>query len=212
MEKELVFARFKKAIDYLKDNGKIHKQQDIADAIGISKAYMSDVMRDRGGKFSKDFIHRFSMAYSGYISEEWLLTGNGEMIIPDDSLKPHYDAKASAGFMDGLSEGKMPAEFRAIATPMLNYDFSIDTSGNSMMPRIENGDTLLCKISDDRLNPPLGKICVIDTMDGAVVKEITDVGETSLTLHSLNPDYEDYEIELTSINRIAEVVGLLREF
>ena len=134
------------------------------------------------------------------------------MEAPDDSLRPHYDAKASAGFMDDLSEGKMSAEFRAIAIPILNYDFSIDASGNSMMPRIENGDTLLCKISDDRLNPPLGKICVIDTMDGAVVKEITEVGETSLTLHSLNPNYDDYEIDLSSINRIAEVVGLLREF
>lgn len=212
MNKEEAHKRLLQAIDYLKNNGKARNHEEIALLTHTSRPNVTSAINGNPRYVTEPFIRRFANAYSDYINEEWLSTGNGEMEAPDDSLRPHYDAKASAGFMDDLSEGKMSAEFRAIAIPILNYDFSIDASGNSMMPRIENGDTLLCKISDDRLNPPLGKICVIDTMDGAVVKEITEVGETSLTLHSLNPNYDDYEIDLSSINRIAEVVGLLREF
>lgn len=126
--------------------------------------------------------------------------------------RPHYDAKASAGFMDGISEGKMAAEYRAMALPLLDYDFSIDVSGDSMIPRIEDGDALLCRKCNDRLNLPIGKMYVIDTRDGAVVKEIKHINDETITLHSLNPAYPDFEVEFDSIFGVAEVVGLNRRF
>lgn len=235
MDKEQAFARFHQVFDYLKNTGKIHSWVDFAKGIGVSKSYMSDAKADRGGKFSKDFLDRIADAYSDYIDKDWLLTGEGEMaktvtievesdlagaykeltlrVLNSKGLvRPHYDAKASAGFMDGISEGKMSAEFRALAIPTLNYDFSIDAKGDSMMPRIEDGDTLLCRISDDRLNPPIGKICVLDTKDGWVVKVIKRVGEDTMTLHSLNSEYHDYDIDLSTILGIAEVVGSVRSF
>lgn len=212
MNKEELSVRFQQCIDCLKKKGKVHKQQDIADAMGISKSRMSDAIRDRGGKLSIDFLQRFARAYSEYINEEWLLTGEGLMEKPDKSMRPHFDTYASAGFMDGISEGKTSAEFRNLAIPSLFYDFSIDASGDSMLPSIENGDTLLCSISDDRLNPPINKICVIDTCDGALVKQIKKADDEVLTLHSLNPRYPDRRIDTSSINRIAEVVGLIRTF
>lgn len=212
MDKDKAFVRFKQAIEYLKDNGQARIQENMAALMGVRQPHLASAIKGDHKRLTEGLLKKFAAAYSDYINEEWLLTGEGSMEVPDKSLRPHYDAKASAGFMDGVSEGKMSAEFRAMAIPLLGYDFSIDAKGDSMMPRIEDGDTLLCRVANDRLNPPIGKICVIDTKDGVVVKEIKSANQESLTLHSLNPAYRDYDIDLDIILGIAEVVGLVRSF
>ncbi len=37
--------RLNKAIEYLKSNGLIHKQQDIADALGMAKSHLSNALK-----------------------------------------------------------------------------------------------------------------------------------------------------------------------
>lgn len=212
MDIEAAYRRFMQAYDYLANNKIIIKQLDLVATLGYSEAAISSALKNKDRRFNPEFLKNFARAYSEYINEEWLLTGEGEMKVPDKSLRPHYDAKASAGFMDGISEGKTSAEFSSMATEMKNYDFSIDANGDSMIPRIENGDTLLCRVATDRLNPPIGRICVLDTKEGFVVKVIQNVNEETITLHSLNPAYRDYDIDHSSILGIAEVVGMVRSF
>lgn len=204
--------RIAKAFEYLRFNHISETHAEVAKTMGANRANVSAAINGNPRYLTEPFLKRFARAYSDYINEEWLLTGEGQMEKPGKSMRPHFDSYASAGFMDGISEGKMSAEFRAMAIPHLNYDFSIDASGDSMLPSIENGDTLLCTVSDDRLNPPIDKICVIDTRDGALVKQIRRADDETLTLHSLNPRYPDRRIDISSINRIAVVVGLIRTF
>lgn len=211
MDKEAVYKRFQQAFDYLVDNKIVTKRLEMAAALGMSEAALSSALANRDRRFTSGFIKRLTKAYPE-INEKWIMEGKGQMVKPARNMRPHYDAKASAGFMDCISEGTMSAEFRAIVAPLdrHGYDFSIDANGDSMMPRIENGDTLMCRVIVDRLNPPIGSICVIDTKDGAVVKEIKSVSEDAMTLHSLNPAYHDYDIDLDTILNIAEVVGVVR--
>lgn len=204
--------RIAQAIDYLRYRGIPSNHDDIAKKLNRDRSNVTKAINGNKRYLTKSFLADFASAYSDFINENWVLTGEGHMEKQSRDQRPHYDAKASAGFMDGISEGKMSAEFRAMAIPLLNYDFSIDASGNSMMPRIEDGDALLCRKLNDRLNPPIGKMCVIDTRDGAVVKEIKNINEDTITLHSLNPAYPDFEVEFDSILGVAEVVGLNRQF
>ncbi|MBD5278071.1 MAG: LexA family transcriptional regulator [Bacteroides sp.] len=212
MDKESAFARFKQSIDYLNAKGKALKDQEIADLSGLKRPHVTAMQNGDHIRITKGNLIKFATAYSDFIDENWLLTGEGEMIRPDRSMRPHYDAKASAGFMDGISEGKMSAEFRAMAVPLRPYDFSIDVKGDSMLPRIEDGDVLMCRKLSDRLDPPIGKVCMLDTKDGWVVKVIKSINEETITLHSLNSAYRDYDIDLNTILGIAQVVGLVREF
>ncbi len=225
--------RLHQAIDYLKDKGKIHKQQDIADKLGIGKSYVSEAIKGKPRQFTKGFLARFASAYSEYINEEWLLTGEGVMAknmtfsIPAETgssylklvhqiiesksaFKPHIEAKASAGFMDGFSEGDYGRNMRSVIEFFPQYDFTIEVQGDSMLPDYAEGDILACRISTDRINPPIGKVCVIDSKDGPVVKEIKAVNRDSITLHSLNPRYRDYKVDFDNINQIAVVVGSIR--
>lgn len=211
MDKDAAFARFRQSIEYLNTKGKALKDQEIADLSGLKRPHVTAMRNGDHVRITKGNLRKVAVAYPE-INEVWLIEGIGEMANPDRDMRPHYDAKASAGFMDGISEGKMSAEFRSMAPGMKNYDFSIDVNGDSMSPEIKNGDIIMCRMATDRLNPPIGKICVLDTKDGFVVKVIKNVNNDSLTLHSLNPVYHDYDIDLNSILNIAEVIGLTRSF
>lgn len=208
---EDTFARLHKAIDFLRDSGKLHTQQDIADALGMGKGNLSRALNGNPRYFTDGFIKRFAAAYSDYINDEWLLTGAGDMELPDKTMRPHFGAKAYAGFMCGVAEGEVGTLHPHIPG-MRDYDFTIEAEGDSMMPRIESCDLLVCRKSNDRANPPIGKICVIDSKDGAVVKVIAAMGENGLLLHSLNPEYNDYNIDYSDILGIAEVIGMVRSF
>lgn len=151
-------------------------------------------------------------AFPDVLNTDYLLTGEGELAVPDKTMRPHYKATAAAGFMSGVSEGET-GTMRPHIPGMKEYDFTIEAEGESMIPEIEDGDLLVCRKSEDRANPPIGKICVIDSKDGAAVKVIASADYGNITLHSLNPDpkYRDYPVEYTSINGIAEVIGFVRK-
>lgn len=203
--------RLLKAFDYLRDNGILHTQTQFAEVIGKTQQSLNAAFKDAPKRCTLGLMKAIADAFPDVLNRDYLLTGEGEVAAPDKSLRPHFEAKVSAGFMDGMSEGEAGV-MRPPIPGMPDYDFTIEASGDSMMPRIESGDTLLCRRCDDRLNPPVGKICVIDSIDGAVVKVVAGDDEESVTLHSLNPKYDDYTVELTLINGIAEVVGLVRKF
>ena len=173
--------------------------------MGANRANVTAAFNGNIRYLTKSFLKRFAKTYSAHINEQWLLTGEGEMQVPDRSLKPHFSAKAAAGFINGVSDAEYSGDSHPYVSGMPDYDFSIETDGDSMMPRIESGDTLLCRRLTDRMNPPIGEICVIDTKEGAVVKQIHSVSDETLTLHSLNPSYHDYEIDLSSILGVDEV-------
>ena len=212
MDTEAAYRRFLQAYDYLIDNKIITKQLDLVVALKYSETAISSALKNKDRRFNSRFLKNFAAAYSDYINEEWLTEGKGVMTAPDRSKRPHVSAKASAGFMDNLSEADYGDDTRPLIPGMPHYTFTINAKGDSMLPRIEDGDMLLCRKLTDRLNPPIGMICVLDTKDGWVVKVIKGVTEDTMTLHSLNPDYRDYDIDLNTILGIAQVVGLVREF
>lgn len=204
--------RLLKTFEYLKDTGVLHNQTQFAEAISKTKSQMSDAFRDRPKYCTLGLMKAIADAFPDVLNRDYLLTGEGEIAAPDKTMRPHYKATAAAGFMSGMSEGET-GTMRPHIPGMKEYDFTIEAEGESMMPEIEDGDLLVCRKSEDRANPPIGKICVIDSKDGAAVKVIASADDGNITLHSLNPDpkYRDYPVEYTSINGIAEVIGFVRK-
>ena len=212
MDIDAAYKRFMQAYDYLTDSRIITKQVELVTTLGYTETAISCALKNKDRRFNSKFLKKFAIAYSDYINEDWLLTGEGEMINLSRTMRPHVEAKAVAGFMDGLSMGEYGDNQLPLIPGFSDYTFTIKAQGNSMLPRIEDGDMLICRMLTDRLNPPIGKICVIDTKEGWVVKVIESVNEDTITLHSLNPTYRDYQIDLSAILGIAEVVGLVRSF
>lgn len=198
---------------YLYDNGFVHSQTEFAEMIGKQKTHVNAAFKNAPKRCTLGLMKAIADAFPNVLNRDYLLTGEGEVSAPDKTMRPHFDAKACAGFMCDVSVAET-GTLQPRIPGMKEYDFTIGAHGESMMPRIEDGDLLVCRKSGDRANPPIGKICVVDGKDGAVVKVIAEANEYGLVLHSLNPDpkYHDYPVEYSAINGVAEVVGLVRSF
>lgn len=150
-------------------------------------------------------------AFPDVLNQDYLLTGEGFPEAPDPTMRPHYSALASAGFMAGLSEGETGTPWPRIPG-IPDYDFTIEARGDSMEPEIYSGAILACRRATDPAAPPVGKVCVIDAADGAAVKVLDRADADALTLRSLNPAYHDYTVPLAEVHGIAEVVAVLRRY
>lgn len=74
--------RINTAFEYLKSQGVVHKQADIADQLGIARGNISRAMNGDNKYLTNKFLVRFNAAFQNIFSEDWLLTGKGEMLTP----------------------------------------------------------------------------------------------------------------------------------
>lgn len=71
--------RLKMAFQYLKSIGTVHTQKDVAEAMGASESNVSSAFKGVEKVLTDNFLNRFARTYD--ISLDWLLTGQGGMII-----------------------------------------------------------------------------------------------------------------------------------
>lgn len=88
--------RFEKAYNYLKFQGIIKKQDDVAKTMGATRANVSLALNGNPAVLTDNFLMRFAKAYPGMFNFDWLLTGDGEMLTvnqPEPAKEPsdvHY--------------------------------------------------------------------------------------------------------------------------
>lgn len=97
---------------------------------------------------------------------------------------------AMGGSLTGFAEpGVLLQNCEAIVSPIENVDFAITVYGDSMAPEYPSGSRILIK----KINPDLfidwGKVYVLDTPNGVIVKEVhVSSREGCVSCHSINPD------------------------
>ena len=186
--------------------------------IGVSRGYLST----KSEIVSSDVIEKTANAFPD-LNLDWLITGNGEMFkstgLPNQSpkivekviTKPRIPYKAAAGSITHAVEGITEAQCEQI--PVINafpnYDFTIIIKGDSMEPKYEGGDEVACKRVDGTSFIQWGKVHVLDTAQGIVIKRIYEDGD-KIKCVSYNPDYPPFSIDKSEIYSISLVVGLLR--
>lgn len=216
MDKDQAFARLTQAVEYLKDNGQARTQMDMAALMGVRQPHLAAALNGDYKRLTEGFLRKFAAAYSDYINEDWLLDGKGQMEKADRrSTRPHIPADkavVAAGFVGSAigSVQESECEVRPVMAPFPWYDFTIEVSGDSMEPTLQDGDIIACEWLPRDAEYKKGKIYVLDTNEGAVVKRITNDGNV-IHCHSDNPKYKDFIVDVDSILRIARVVGFVRE-
>ena len=110
---------------------------------------------------------------------------------------------AMGGSLIGFTEpGVMLQNCEAIVSPIENVDFAITVYGESMAPEYPSGSRILIK----KINPDIfidwGKIYVLDTPNGVVVKEVHESNkEGFISCYSINPDpkFKPFDIPANKI-------------
>lgn len=168
------------------------------------------------------------------LSIEWLLTGEGEMLRSSKAAPSQSDAKARpvlkevtkgglplipidavAGFNGWDESGGSELDCTHYDVPdfeMAHADFLIRVSGSSMYPKYSSGDILACRKIDEITFLQWGKIYVIDSRQGAMVKRLFPMeGNADLILcKSDNPNYPPFELPKEEIRSLSIVVGAIR--
>lgn len=129
---------------------------------------------------------------------------------------PLIPIAAMAGKSLWDSEGVVLSNCKRYSVPELygtGAEFLICASGDSMLPKIHDGDILACKWIRDILFWQAGRAYVLDTTQGGMVKVLFECHEDNdyLICHSYNTDnYPDFRIPKSEIRSVAIVVASLK--
>ena len=192
-------------------------------SIGTPPMTLSSMLKRRSDP-SALFISTILSVYPE-VSSEWLLLGKGTMfksessnIVAEPSVeygkkqtRPRIPYTAAAGSLTSAVEGITADQCEQI--PRINifpeYDFTIIIKGNSMEPKYEGGDEVACKRIDSTSFIQWGKVHVLDTAQGILIKRTYEDGE-KIRCVSYNPEYPDFSIDKNEIYSMSLVVGLVR--
>ncbi len=136
-------------------------------------------------------------------------------VDPDDTpgLKPRIPFDAAAGALSIVTDSVAlkDCEMFPTITAFPRYDFTMPIHGDSMEPEFLSGDEVACQLVREKAYIQWGRVHILDTRDGAVIKRIYDNGKLILC-KSINPLYPDFPVPKEDILQIALVVGMLRRY
>lgn len=205
-----------------------HKtQKQLTDRLGIDKSTFTQWKNGKSKsyrKYIKEIASFFNVPIDTFFSDDKpirsvslidLFAGSPGLLnepLPEVVPRDHVYAvpifnSVSAGFGAYASNdivGYMPV---IIDNPHdVDDTICIKVRGNSMYPKIEEGDTIVVR-KQDAVDD--GRIAVVLIGDDAVVKKV-EFGKDSLTLISINPEYPPRTIEGPELENV-RIVGLVRQ-
>lgn len=214
-------------------------QVSIAEALGVTKAYVNALMSGRQ-RFGKKQAEVWSEKFG--LSKSWLLTGEGNMLKPKGENEETAVSYSDKIAIDELREGR----YRMI--PLINIDSvggihslnSIELSeqyvirmmpftearegdvailqtGNSMSPTIPSGSALLIReVVDWREYFGYGNLYVLCLRDGRrITKEVRRYDadpKNYIWCVSYNPDVADEELPRSMIKGVWKVIKYIADF
>lgn len=142
-----------------------------------------------------------------YISDEVV---EAAISISQVKTKPRIPLTAAAGSLSDEERGVTLKECEQL--PIINqlpsYDFTMLIKGDSMSPKYESGDEIACRWVDQGRYIQWGKVHVLDTTQGIIVKRVYEDGE-KIKCVSINTDYPPFSIPKEDIYSMSLVVGVL---
>lgn len=220
--------RFASAVAYLKAQGRIKNQKQLAEILEASESTISKALKGHPRYLNDVFLNRFNKCFGNIFNINWLLTGSGDMLgdaLPV-SLTNHVGVRlvsqyAYAGYLSGYADSEYMETLPVIDfTPDRNMTgnyLAFEVKGDSMDDGSKDayiqGEILICREVEpyNWQRSPLHfrkRDFVIVHSDGILIKRITahDVERHIITIHSLNPEYPDRDIDLADVRQIFSVV------
>lgn len=157
------------------------------------------------------------------VNKDWLETGTGDKYIGEplngkETMQPmlgvpFYDVEFALGYDEMYNDTpNVPMKFISIPG-YEKADFWCRASGDSMKPLISNGDIIALKVIPDWTEfLPMNEIYAIMTKNDLRTVKVIRRGSDNehFTLHAINDEYEDQEINKAAITKVFKVLGALK--
>lgn len=169
--------------------------------------------------FSRDVAEKIQKRWPE-VSRGWLMSGEGEMLrssIHDEicyaGRVPLLPVSAFAGpIKNFVNNSVLMQDCETVFSPSPGAELAITVSGDSMEPMLHDGTIVFVKRINERAFIPWGQTMVIDTENGAFIKDIFPGDDDTIVARSKNARYPDMRIPYESIYGIYRVVNAVRSF
>jgi repressor LexA len=196
-------------------------QATLSDKIGV---VTRTLQRWEKGEQIPDGVSITKIAKATSVHPHWLLTGEGEMyptpsrpenVYPLNSALRRKVKLVDLPVISSVPAGKVATMFHPdYADTYVTVDdvkdpqaFALKVKGNSMSPRIEDGDIVVVSPAQEAHN---GDVCVIRVNEEDTLKKVKFEGNY-VHLIPLNPDFEPVTVKKKDVNFVWKVVKLIKE-
>ena len=222
---------FLQDVEELRRSRVIVKDVEIVDRTGFSKSVISSYLNGRV-KPSRNFLDKFYEVYeqdltkpkdkssqkTNLLYNDAILLDLGNSIMMQVPLVTPY---AYAGYLKGYGDAvfmdSLPRIPFIVEKEHKGSYIAIEVAGESMDNGTRAGyiagDILLCREVPqqhwrDKLHIKKWDFVIATKTDGVLVKQISkhNAATGDITLHSLNPEYEDIQVNLNDVAKIFNVV------
>lgn len=208
-------------------------QNKFEKSVGLSTGLISQW---RNGNIPPKALRKITEAYKE-LNVNWLLTGEGEMLNAsksDEKMQPRTSKTtpkvrkvestvtlplvpidAVAGYNGWDEAGVTLADCPQYSVPdfiAVKAEFLIRVSGSSMYPKYSSGDILACRKIQEIRFIQWGKIYIIDSSQGMMVKRLFEIDDDNenILCKSDNPNYPPFVLPKDDIRSLSIVVGAIR--
>ena len=155
------------------------------------------------------------------LNRTWLLTGEGDMLdtscnsIEDSQfssssdlhLIPLLPVSAQGGSLNDFVVSIKESSCEKIISPIKGADYAMSVSGESMAPEYPSGSQILIKRIDEKAFIDWGRVYVLDTCNGTVIKRLFPSETADKVLcKSINPEFPPFEVLLSDVYAVYRVL------
>lgn len=127
--------------------------------------------------------------------------GEGQTIVP---LIP---ISAQGGTLNDFTMSVMEYDCEKVISPIKGVDYAMTVSGDSMSPEYPSGCQILIKKINERAFIDWGKVFVLDTVNGTIIKKLMPTSDPDKVLCvSINPNYPSFEVCLEHVTGVYRVL------
>ena len=196
-------------------------QATLSDKIGV---VTRTLQRWEKGEQIPDGVSITKIARATNVLPNWLLTGEGEMYQSPSRPGNVYPLQSSfrrkvnlvdLPLISSVPAGKVATMFHPdFVDDYVTVDdvkdpdaFALKVKGNSMAPRIEDGDVVIVSPRQEAYN---GDICVVRVSGEDTLKKVKFEGNY-LHLIPFNPEFDPVTVRKKDVNFVWKVVKMIKE-
>lgn len=213
------------AYEYLRSTGVIHTKKDFAQKINFGVTNLSAAFGGNESYLTKGLFDKIAIAFPNVFNEEWLHEGKKPMLKNNEPVQidfgssstdqsdqlfhtvPLVPTSAQGGPLNDFVTSIKENECERIVSPVKYADLAITVAGDSMAPEFPSGCQILIKRINEKAFIEWGKVYVLDTCNGTVIKEVhRGKDDDEIECYSINPDpkFQPFSV------KFADIFGMYR--